>query len=60
MAEIAARRHRVTHELLQFLHLGKAPFLPPGPDQLVVNTHLEDTTGRIRNKRDRAKFLGER
>ena len=60
MAEIAAWRHGVTHKLLQFLHLRKAPLFSPGPDQLVVDTHLEDATGRIRNKRDRTKLLGER
>lgn len=59
MAKIAAQRHRVAHQLLQFLHLGKAPFLPPGPDQLVVNTHLENAPRRVGNERDRTKLLGE-
>lgn len=60
MAKVTARRYGVTHKLLQFLHLRKAPLVSPGPDQLVVNTDLEDATRGIRNKRDRAKLLSER
>lgn len=60
MAKVTVRHHDITHQLLQFLHLGKAPRVSPGPDQLVVNPHLEDATRGIRNERDRTKLFGER
>jgi hypothetical protein len=59
MAQVSAQGYAIADELFELLDFGKPAFFRSGPDQVMVDANLEDTSG-AGHQRKLANLSGKR